>query len=192
MKLLVTLILSILIGCKGETDNQNIRKDSTIDPRISKIDTLAAIYFRRSYVDHHLLSKKELEELYKSNPSLESYDYQQNKNLFDELENLKILDKKDLNLGRFENVYSKEKYLDNEKQILFTYDSDFRKSNSINIKIKKDGILTKKNIDFGSENFIGLILEDVDKDGVKEILILLNYYIMNGDNYILMINKFVV
>jgi hypothetical protein len=193
MKLLVILILSTLIGCKGETHNQNIRKDSTIDPKISKIDTLAVIYFRRSYADHHLLSKRELEELYKSNPSLENYDYDQHKNLFNELENLKILDKKELILRRFENVYSKEtKYIDNEKQISFKYDSDFRKSNSINIKMEKDGILTEKKIDFGRENFIGLILEDVDKDGIKEILILLNYYIMNGDNYILMINKFVV
>ena len=78
--------------------------------------------------------------------------------------------------NRFEGIYSKDvKYLDSEKKISFKYSSDFTKSNSIEIQISKSNVLTKKKVDFGGDNFIGMILEDIDNDGVKEILILLNF-----------------
>jgi hypothetical protein len=188
MKLFIIILLSILFSCKNKTNIESIKTK-----QVSRIDTLAVISFRRSYVDHQYLTKKELDKLYKSNPILEEYDgYKKYVPLFKELEKLKILEEKDLILKRFENIYSKEvKYLDSEKQISFNYSSDFTKSNSINIKIVKNNILIEKKIDFERDHFIGMILKDVDNDGIKEILILLNFYIMNGDNYILMINKFV-
>ena len=177
-------------SCKNETKTEN--KIS-----VSRIQSVAEISFRRSYVDHQNLSKEALRELYKSNPSLENYDeFNQNQKLFKELEKLKILkgDKNNqmLLLKRFEDIYSKDvKYLDPQKKISFNYLSDFSKSNSIDIKILKNNEVTEKKIDFGSDNFLGMILEDIDNDGIKEILILLNFYVMNGDNYILKIYKFV-
>jgi len=196
MKKFLIVILLIIFSCKNETKNET-KNENVKKKHISRIDSLDVISFRRSYVDHQNLTKKELDKLYKSNPDLESYDeYKQKAKLFNELKKLKILEGDNDNLmlilKRFEDVYSKDvKYLDSEKQISFNYTSYFKKSNSINIEIMKNNVLIEKRIDFERENFVGIILEDVDNDGIKEILILLNYYIMNGDNYILMINKFV-
>ena len=182
----------MLFSCKDKKNIENL-----IEKQVSRIETLAEFSFRRSYVDHHLLSKKEFDELRKSNPYLENYDHvKRNPKIFNELKKAKILLDDDfsleLNLKRFENIFStEEKYLDSEKRILFIYNSDFSQSNSINIKLKNDNVLIEKEIDFGSNHFIGMILEDVDNDGIKEILIVLNYYVMNGDNYILIVNKLV-
>jgi hypothetical protein len=192
MKKFLVVILLIFLSCKNETKIENVKKK-----HISRIDTLTEISFRRSYVDHQDLTKKELDELYKSNPYLEDYTvYKQKTKLFNELKKIKVLEgnENDISLytNRFEGIYSKDvKYLDSEKKISFKYSSDFTKSNSIEIQISKNNVLTKKKVDFGGDNFIGMILEDIDNDGVKEILILLNFYVMNGDNYILTIYKFV-
>ena len=192
MKKFLVVILLIFLSCKNETKIESVEKK-----HISRIDTLTEISFRRSYVDHQNLTKKELDELYKSNPYLEDYTiYKQKPKLFNELKKIKVLKGNDndisLYTNRFEDIYSKDvKYLDSGKKISFKYSSDFTKSNSIEIQILKNNVLTKQKVDFGSDNFIGMILEDIDNDGVKEILILLNFYVMNGDNYILTIYKFV-
>ena len=163
----------------------------------SSIETLAEINFRRSYVDHQNLTKQELDKLYKSNPYLVDYPiYKQKPKLFNNLKKIKVLEGNDkdisLNTNCFEDIYSKDaKYLDSGKKNSFKYSSDFTTSNSIEIQILNNNVLTKKKVDFGGYNFIGMILEDIDNDGVKEILILLNFYVMNGDNYILTIYKFV-
>ena len=192
MKNFLVVIVLLFFSCKNET------KIESVDTKhICSIDTLNVISFRRSYVDHQNLTKEELDKLYKSNPSLENYDENKRKpELFNELKKLNILEGNNNNLTlvvkRFEDNYSKDvKYLDLEKQISFNYSSDFALSNSIDIKIVKNSVLTQKKIDFEKENFIGMILEDVDNDGIKEVLILLNYYVMNGGNYVLIINKFV-
>ena len=136
-------------------------------------------------------------ELYKSNPYLEDYTiYKQKPKLFNELKKIKVLEGNDndicLYTNRFEDIYSKDvKYLDLGGKISFKYSSDFTKSKSIEIKILKNNLLTNKKVDFCNDNFIGMILEDIDNDGVKEILILLNFYVMNGDSFILTIYKFV-
>lgn len=191
MKKFLVVILLIFLSCKNETKIENVEKK-----HISRIYTLTEINFRRSYVDHQNLTKKELDELYKSNPYLEDYTiYKQKPKLFNELKKIKVLEGNDndisLYTNRFEDIYSKDvKYLDSEKKILFKYSSDFTQSNSIEIQILENNVLTKKKVEFGGDNFIGMTLEDVDNDGIKEILILLNYYVMNGDNYILTIYKF--
>lgn len=178
----------MLVGCKNESKIEPVKAK-----HVSTMDTLAVFSYRRSYVDHHLLSEAELEKMYQSNPVFEGIDeFEKSDNLFGELEKLKIQEGNELIVERFEGIFSENiKFLDAQKRISFSYSSNFTQSNSIDIKIVKDGISTKKKIDFEADHFIGMILEDVDNDGIKEILILLNYYVMNGDNYILMITKFV-
>ncbi len=191
MKKFLVIILLIFLSCKNETKIESVERKHT-----PKVNTLTEISFRRSYVDHQNLTKKELDELYKSNPYLEDYTiYKQEPKLFDELKKIKVLEGNDndisLFISRFENIHSKDvKYLDSGKKISFKYLTDFTKSNSIEIEILKNKVSTKKKVDFDNDNFIGMILEDIDNDGVKEILILLNFYVMNGDNYILTIYKF--
>jgi hypothetical protein len=192
MKIYFVVIILTFLSCKNETKIESLQKK-----HISRIDILTEISFRRSYVDHQNLTKKELDELYKSNPYLEDYTiYKQKPKLFNELKKIKVLEGNDndicLYTNRFEDIYSKDvKYLDLGGKISFKYSSDFTKSNSIEIQILKNNVLTKKKVDFGNDNFIGMILEDIDNDGVKEILILLNFYVMNGDSFILTIYKFV-
>lgn len=192
MKIYFVVIILTFLSCKNETKIESVQKK-----HISKINILTEISFRRSYVDHQNLKKKELDELYKSNPYLEDYTiYKQKPKLFNKLKKIKVLEGNDndisLYTNRFEDIYSKDvKYLDFRKKISFNYSSDLTKSNSIEIQILKNNVLTKKKVDFSNYNFIGMILEDIDNDGVKEILILLNIYVMNGDNFILTIYKFV-
>lgn len=192
MKIYFVVIILTFLSCKNETKIESLQKK-----HISRIDILTEISFRRSYVDHQYLTKKELDELYKSNPYLEDYTiYKQKPKLFNELKKIKVLEGNDndicLYTNRFEDIYSKDvKYLDLGGKISFKYSSYFTKSNSIEIQILKNNVLTKKKVDFGNDNFIGMILEDIDNDGVKEILILLNFYVMNGDSFILTIYKFV-
>ena len=192
MKIYFVVIILTFLSCKNETKIESLQKK-----HISRIDILTEISFRRSYVDHQNLTKKELDELYKSNPYLEDYTiYKQKPKLFNELKKIKVLEGNDndicLYTNRFEDIYSKDvKYLDLGGKISFKYSSDFTKSNSIEIQILKNNVLTKKKVDFGNDNFIGMILEDINNDGVKEILILLNFYVMNGDSFILTIYKFV-
>ena len=186
------MFLLIFSSCKNENKIETVK-----EKHISKIDTLTEISFRRSYADHQYLTEKEYKELRNSNPYLEDYTiYKQKPELFSELKKIKVLEGNDndisLFVDRFENIYSKHlKYLDAKKKISFKCYSDFTKSSSIKIEIKKNNVLTEKEIDFERENFIGMILEDVDNDGIKEILILLNTYFMNGDSYSLTIYKFV-
>ncbi len=192
MKKFLVVIILIFFSCKNDTKIESVEKK-----HISRIDALTEISFRRSYVDHQNLTKKELDELYKSNPYLEDYTiYKQKPKLFNELKKIKVLEGNENNISlytnRFENIYSKNvKYLDSEKKISFKYSSDFTKSNPIEIQILKNNVLTKRKVEIEGDNFIGMMLEDIDNDGVKEILILFNFYVMNGDNYILTVYKYV-
>jgi hypothetical protein len=162
MKIYFVVIILTFLSCKNETKIESLQKK-----HISRIDILTEISFRRSYVDHQNLTKKELDELYKSNPYLEDYTiYKQKPKLFNELKKIKVLEGNDndicLYTNRFEDIYSKDvKYLDLGGKISFKYSSDFTKSNSIEIQILKNNVLTKKKVDFGNDNFIGMILEDI-------------------------------
>ena len=61
MKIYFVVIILTFLSCKNETKIESLQKK-----HISRIDILTEISFRRSYVDHQNLTKKELDELYKS------------------------------------------------------------------------------------------------------------------------------
>lgn len=69
-------ISSLLISSYDRVvNNEKPKESSTIvvneNPSIEKI---AEISFRRSYADHHLLTEKQMDSLYKTNPSLLHFD----------------------------------------------------------------------------------------------------------------------
>src|SRR5690554_5556875 len=124
IKLFMILIL-LMISCKREANVEMIKPQKT-----ASIDTLDVISFRRSYVDHHLLSEKEYEKLFELNPVLENYSENiYRKEIFQELNKIKIIEIQDstftLNLKYFENFNPKEiKYLDSKSLISFDYELD--------------------------------------------------------------------
>ncbi len=188
MKKFLVIILSIFFSCKNEK-----KIDISEKKKESKIETIADIGFRRSYASYENLTDKQLNSLYKTNPSLlqfkESDKYGK---LFNNLKRLKILEGNCLIEKLFDKGIPKGiNYLDEEKSIVFDYSSNFAESNSINLIIKKKKKLIEKRIEFENEHFVGIILEDIDDDKIKEILILDTYYIVNGDNYYLKIMKWV-
>lgn len=180
--------MSIFISCKNEN------KIGIFGMKEScRIEKIADIGFRRSYADHQYLTDKQLDSLYKTNPSLLNYKESEIEGeLFINLEKLKILDGDGLIIKRFEEKnLENQNYLDRVNNIKFNYSSNFDQSNSINLRVENGKKVIKKKIEFENEHFVGIILEDIDNDRIKEIIILSTYYIMNGDNYDLIILKLV-
>ena len=59
MKKFLVVILLIFLSCKNETKIERVERKHT-----PKVNTLTEISFRKSYVDHQNLTKKELDELW--------------------------------------------------------------------------------------------------------------------------------
>jgi hypothetical protein len=185
MKFLYSFLIAIfIISCKK---NQN---DVFKKREVLKIEKIAEFGFRKSYADHQYLNHKQLDSLYKTNPILSNYKESDKKEItFTNLQKLKIINGNYLVESLFDKDNLKsEKYLDKEK-IQFSYSSNFTESNSINLIIKKNKKKTEQKVEFHTENFVGILLVDLDNDKIKEIMILTKYYIMNGDNYNLIIMK---
>ena len=147
---------------------------------LTQIENLS---FRRSYAGHENLTDKQLDSLYETNPIPLS---KIKPNLLKQLNKNKILNKEGLVVECFKDSLDK-KMLNRKIEINYSY--DFKISNSINILIKKDNNKIKKHIDFDDTHFIGIKYVDLDNDNIEEILILENFYVMNGDNFELLIFK---
>ena len=179
----------MFFNCKKEKENKPKIKFEKIES--SRIEKLVELEFRRSYADHHLLSKKELDKLYDSEPFLEHHK-KINLKVLEDLKKIKIVNENRLILKSFENNYSKDiKFLDAKNEISFNYNTYYLESKLIHVEIVKNNKLIEKKIDTFGLSFIGLLLKDVDNDGIKEILILLNSYMMNNHFYYLIIYKFI-
>ena len=147
---------------------------------LTQIENLS---FRRSYVGHENLTDEKLDSLYETNPIALS---KIKPNLLKQLNKNKILNNEGLVVECFKDSLDK-KMLNRKIEINYSY--DFKQSNSINILIKKDNKKIEKHIDFDDTHFIGVKYVDLDNDNIEEILILENFYVMNGDNFELLIFK---
>ncbi len=194
MKVFLFISISSLIiaSCDRVVNNEKYKESNTIVVKESSIiQKNAEISFRRSYADHHLLSEIQMDSLYKTNPSLLHFDENEtNAVLFQNLEKVKVLANDELLIERFEKeTPNEENYIDNDKKWLFSYSLVDNQSNSIKVSVNNNNKVVENIIDIEDKVLVGIVLEDLDNDNVKEILVLVTYYIMNGDNYDLIILK---
>ncbi|MFY7988059.1 MAG: hypothetical protein ACOVNP_04195 [Flavobacterium sp.] len=194
MRISAILLLFFLFSCEGKKSNTEIEvRSKSSDSQKNKqtfnqIQEIASLSFRRSYVGHENLSDKELDKLYKSNPTLETYDSRLD--LVKRLNEKKLLLNSELILSQFENKIIVKDYLDTNKKITIVCNYDTEDSSIINLNVTKDTQSIFKSLDFKGDHILGIILKDIDDDGIKEILIVTNYYIMNGDNFVVTILKY--
>ena len=167
----VIFLVLVLSGCKKES------------PRTMTLTTIESLSFRRSYAGHEHLTDKQLDSLYKTNPVL---DYEIKQSLSAKLNKKKILNGKELRIEKFKENLNKRTI---GRKIEVSYSFDFKNANAINIVIKNSNEEIKKHVDFDTNNFVGVVYEDLNNDTIEEILILENFYMMNGDNFVLSIFK---
>ena len=103
---------------------------------------------------------------------------------------MNLLQNADLNLHKFEDKKLRKEYLDSKNKIVIECKYDSLYLSKVDFLIKNGKRNYTKTLDFNENHIIGIILQDIDDDNVKEILILTNFYIMNGDNFILTILKY--
>jgi hypothetical protein len=187
--LFILVFIFLIFSCENKVDKENFKKQSQtkIEKTVS-IEKIESISFRRTYVGHENLSDKELEKLYKSNPTLETLN--ENSPIVKKLNNLNLLQNADLNLHKFEAKKLRKDYLDNKNKIVIECKYDSLHLSKVDFLIKNGKRNYTKTLDFNGDHIIGIILQDIDDDNVKEILVLTNFYIMNGDNFILTILKY--
>lgn len=176
------------MSCKDEVQREKIQSQPKKEKTFSLVE-IERLAFWKSYADHQYLTDKELKELEKSNATLEENN--SNPQLLKKLDSLKIVKDTELLQKRFENSNQPENdFLDQNRTIQFCYSfGDIKQTNSIAIKVEIGEEIITKAIDFGGWHFIGLILEDIDNDGIKEIIVLEYTYFMNGDHYVMTILK---
>lgn len=116
---------------------------------------------------------------------METYDG--NSEIVKKLNELNLLNGGDLVVSKFENKNFGKDYLDVDKKIEITCKYDSLSIAKIELSILNK---TTKIIDFQGGHIIGVLLRDIDNDNIKEVLIVTNYYIMNGDNFLLTILKY--
>lgn len=195
MRIIITLFLSLLLSCNEEKNHKIFEETAKgkisqnevkIKSGLQEIETLS---FRRSYVGHENLSKKELDELYESNPSLETFD--SSSKIFKKLNQLNLINIYGLVLSKFEDKKLRKGYLDDSRKIEITCNYESLNMSKIELIVKNETKKDFKTLNDNGDQIIGIILKDIDDDNMKEILVLTNYYVMNGDNYILTILKYI-
>jgi len=194
MRIITLLFLSILLSC-NERKNYNTFEETAKGKPLqnevknkSGLQEIETLSFRRSYAGHENLSNKELDELYKSNPGLETFD--SSSKTFKKLNQLNLINIDGLVLSKFEDKKLRKAYLDDSREVEITCTYDSLNMSKIDLVVKNETRRDFKSLDFNGDHIIGIILKDIDDDNVEEILVLTNYYIMNGDNYILTILKY--
>ena len=147
MKTIITLFIFILLSCNADKKDKindqtakGMESDSqlTFKSRLQEIETLS---FRRSYVGHENLSRKELAELYKSNPYLETNE--SDSKFYKKLSQLSLITTDGLVLSEFENKYFKKDYLDANKKIELTCKYDSLNMSGIDLLVNNE---TKKDL----------------------------------------------
>ncbi len=187
--LFIFVFLFLIFSCKNKKEKENFKEQSqTKIENTGRIEEIESISFRKTYVGHENLSDKELEKHYISNPTLETLN--ENSPVVKQLNNLNLLQNGDLNLHKFEDKKLRKEYLDNKNKIVIECKYDSLYLSKVDFLIKNGERNYAKTLDFNGDHIIGIILQDIDDDNLKEILILTNFYIMNGDNFILTILKY--
>ncbi|MCC7452799.1 MAG: hypothetical protein IT222_01430 [Crocinitomix sp.] len=193
MPIILILVVFISLSCTNKKDAERIEKseifqDDTNLKTNAGIIEIDSMSFRRSYVGHENLSEKELDELKKSNPTALSVN--SNSEIVKKLNELNILTNNDLNLQKFENQQPKKEYLDEKNTISFNCNYDALALSNIDFTVKNAERKDGKTLNLQGEQLVGITLQDVDNNQIKEILVLTTYYIMNGDNFRLLILKY--
>jgi hypothetical protein len=194
MRIIIVFFVSLLLACneqKKDNISEQVAKDNTSNNEAkikSGLQEIERLSFRRSYAGHENLSGKALDELYASNPGLETVD--SSTEIFKKLNQLHILNSYNLVLSEFEDKKLSSQYLDNNSKIEITCNYDSLNMSKIDLAVKNENKKDFKTLDFNGDHITGVISKDIDDDNVKEILVLTNYYIMNGDNYVLTILKY--
>ncbi|MCP9753500.1 hypothetical protein [Ferruginibacter sp. HRS2-29] len=196
MRIIIVFFASLLLFACNEQKKDKIfeqtPKDKTYKNEVkikSGLQEIERLSFRRSYAGHENLSGKALEKLHTSNPALETFD--SSTKIFKKLNQLNILTSFDLVLSGFKDKKLGTQYLDNNRKIEITCNYDSLTMSKIDLAVTNENKKDLKTLDFNGDHIIGIILKDIDDDNVKEILVLTNYYIMNGDNYVLTILKYI-
>ena len=187
-------IMIILYSCSGENKKTSIEKikaprQTKTEKKIS-IKKIGELRFRRSYADNQFreMSHAEYEEIRRSNPEP---DYFNDSLLVKKFQKIGLINsKKELLLRKFNSfkVYDYE----HPEALFILEDSSQMKLSSELCKINgvnefnlwvSDGTKAQE-IKIDGFYFEGLkyMLLDIIKGGYKEVVILNNYYIMNGDN----------
>ena len=200
MKLaLFVFITLITCGCKEKQMNKPVAQTKpqakAETPKEISIKKIGELRFRRSYaaIQYREMSDAELESIRRSNPEP---DYFNDSILVKKFQTLGLVNKQEeLLLKKFKSI---KLYDYDHPEAYFTLEDSIQKKliallcrryaeNEFNLWVS-DSLLTAE---IGVEGFypegLKFMLVDVIPGGYKEVVILNNYYIMNGDNSDLLI-----
>ena len=185
-------IICFILGC-----SENKGKESKSNKTISTLDTVSkltiipldSIVFRNSYNGPNQLTEKEHDRISNSNPTLSTIDDKISVFL---LKALGLVKKHKLILSSFKKINSfvlKNKFGDilNGKADYFQQDS--LHDRIYRITINNSSQIAKIDIDGDVLEQVKVALIDFVPGGYKEIAVLKSYYIINGDNYEVIIYK---
>ncbi len=193
---LVFVILSVfLLQCARKEKKQKTEEFLTVrtSPPIS-IVFAGSVGFRRSYADIQFMEdekeiEKYLDKQRKSNPA--SADYSSNKFLLTQFEKFGIVTGNQLLLHKLK-LSSKENFSFRDSSgkninVHFTYSLE-NGDHGINIYSGKDSSKVKVDAHYIDLKYC---LLDIIPGGNKEIVVLNEYYIMNGDNFELLVYEII-
>jgi len=193
--LFVFLIAIFLYSCSEANKKPQVEK-KIIPHQIENVKKLSIrkvgeLRFRRSYADIQFreMSNAELEKIRKSNPEY-YYAGEPDSFLLKRLETLNYLDQNyDLFRNKFKINKSKEFEVTGNDSIAlkcwFIRPQDTTKYDKYNLVLNKNNLNTEIEIEgFYSFTYdeIKYLLLDIIPGGFKEVLVLSEYYFMNGDN----------
>lgn len=170
--LTLLLFISCIIGCKEKLC-------------ITKISELG---FRRSYAGHEEWSDEYMDSVMRSNPDFMNSD---DTLYIGNLKALGLVKDNQLLLNKFNGVKKTPIYLSDNNSHKVSIDVDYLDENSCFGIIVRDKD-SKASAPLLDENMFGntqIDTIDLIPGGFKEILVLENYYIMNGDDYFISIFK---
>lgn len=175
--LLSALVFFISCGEENSNSKNKISKSDTINQRLLNI--VGELRFRMSYTGHNQMSERELERLQKGNPSIGVLQDSNLKKIFEEkgfLKNDKLL------LSKFQIANtSKFELKDQLGNSIIGSLNDYEKTGHYKVVIHKanrDDSLIINNL-----NDLYFKVSDVISGGYEELVLVVKYYISNGDNF---------
>ncbi len=183
--LFLLIASTLLFSCKEENKRTNTIIQSSDTSKKKSINKIGELLFRISYSGHDTMSNSELEKLLKSNPwNIDGKDSRIKKLL----EAKGLIKEDELLLSKFK-ITKKNKYaLENKTR------------NKIKATLNHDGfghyklfVQNGNQSDSLTINNLGDLyfkIEDIIPGGFEELIIIVKYYIMNGDNFVVGVYEF--
>ena len=188
------IVVVLLFSCHTETKRnaktETRKKDKS--PYALKIVQMRGFGFRRnySYSEKTYENKKLRNELDNRNPeNLDTKDFVTKSKYFQGFKKLNLFDKSlNLNIKTWDSLREKEidKMFINGKN--YPISMEYDNKDGFNFKIE-DGkqILAKENLKYGLPPDVSFMIYDIDNDNQDEIIAFYHSYIVNGDNYDLIV-----